>query len=183
MVINKSKVIIRPEKPSEHEEVNKLIFEAFTEQHNIEIGRFMMEHFIEERKKETFIPELSLVAVLENGIIVEEVALHETDIITDNGRITQLVLSQSAVLPEYRMQGIMRMLVERVLNKAKGMGYGAVFLGGDPKLYARFGFETSSTFGIYHKDREKWGDEGYMVCILKSGALDGVTGTTYYYGG
>lgn len=132
MVINKSKVIIRPEKPSEHEEVNKLIFEAFTEQHNIEIGRFMMEHFIEERKKETFIPELSIV---------------------------------------------------NVLNKAKEMGYGAVFLGGNPKLYARFGFEPSSTYGIYHKDREKWGDEGYMVCLLKSGALDGVTGTTYYYGG
>ena len=132
MVLNKSKVIIRPEKPSEHEEVNKLIFEAFTEQHNIEIGRFMMEHFIEERKKETFIPELSIV---------------------------------------------------NVLNKAKEMGYGAVFLGGNPKLYARFGFEPSSTYGIYHKDREKWGDEGYMVCILKSGALDGVTGTTYYYGG
>lgn len=49
--------------------------------------------------------------------------------------------------------------------------------------YARFGFEPSSTYGIYHKDREKWGDEGYMVCLLKSGALDGVTGTTYYYGG
>lgn len=183
MVINKSKMIIRPEKLSEYEEVNKLIFEAFAEQHNIEIGRFMMEHFIEERKKETFIPELSLVAVLENGVIVGEVALHETDIITDNGRITQLVLSQSAVLPEYRMQGIMRMLVEYVLDKAKGMGYGAVFLGGNPKLYARFGFEPSSKFGIYHKDREKWGDEGYMVCILKPGALDGVTGTTYYYGG
>ena len=183
MVINKSKVIIRPEKPSEYEEVNKLIFEAFTEQHNVEIGRFMMEHFIEERKKDTFIPELSIVAVLENGIIVGEVALHETDIITDNGRITQLVLSQSAVLPEYRMQGIMRRLVEYALEKAEKMGYGAVFLGGNPNLYGRFGFEPSSAYGIYHENRKKWGDEGFMVCILKAGVLDDVTGTTYYYGG
>ena len=183
MVINKSKVIIRPEKPSEYEEVNKLIFEAFTEQHNVEIGRFMMEHFIEERKKDTFIPELSIVAVLENGIIVGEVALHETDIITDNGRITQLVLSQSAVLPEYRMQGIMRRLVEYALEEAEKMGYGAVFLGGNPNLYGRFGFEPSSSYGIYHENRKKWGDEGFMVCILKAGVLDGVTGTTYYYGG
>ena len=53
MVINKSKVIIRPEKPSEYEEVNKLIFEAFTEQHNVEIGRFMMEHFIRLEKSVT----------------------------------------------------------------------------------------------------------------------------------
>lgn len=183
MVIDKSKIVIRPEKPSEYEEVNKVIFKAFAEQHNIDIGRFMMEHFAEERKKRTFVPELSLVAVLKNGIIVGEVALHETDIITDNGRITQLVLAQSAVLPEYRMQGIMRMLVEHVLSKAERIGYGAVFLGGNPKLYARFGFEPSSTYGIYHKDREKWGDEGFMVCILKSGALDEVTGTTDYYGG
>jgi len=183
MVIDKSKIIIRPEKPSEYEEVNKLIYDAFSEQHGVEIGKFMMEHFIEERQKETFIPELSLVALLENGTIVGEVAIHETDIATEGGKITQLTLSQSAVLPEYRMQGIMRMLVEYALKEAKSMGYGAVFLGGNPKLYARYGFEPSSAYGIYHENREKWGDEGFMVYILKSGALDGVTGTTSYYGG
>ena len=183
MAIDKSKIIIRPENPSEYEEVNKIICNAFAEQHGIETGRFMMKHFIEERQKETFIPELSLVAVLENRTIVGEVAIHETDIVTKNGKNTQLTLSQSAVLPKYRMQGIMRMLVEYALNKAKNMGYGAVFLGGNPKLYARFGFEPSSKYGIYHVNRKKWGDEGFMVCILKSGALDGVTGTTSYYGG
>lgn len=35
---DKSKVIIRPEKPSEYDEVNKLIYVAFAEQHGIEIG-------------------------------------------------------------------------------------------------------------------------------------------------
>lgn len=183
MIEVKAEITIRPENPSEYEEVNKLIYTAFSEQHGIETGRFMMEHFIEERQKETFIPELSLIAVLENGTIVGEVALHETYIATKNGKNTQLTLSQSAVLPKYRMQGIMRMLVEYALNKAKNMGYGAVFLGGNPKLYARFGFEPSSKYGIYHENRQKWGDEGFMVCILKSGALDGVTGTTTYYGG
>lgn len=183
MVIDKLKVIIRPEIPSEYEEVNELICAAFAEQHGIELGIFMKEHFIEERKKETFIPELSLVAVLEDGKIVGEVALHETDITTSSGKITQLVLAQSAVLPECRMQGIMRMLVEHALQKAKMLGYGAVFLGGNPKLYARYGFEPSSIYGIYHENRDKWGDEGFMVCILKSGVLDGVTGTTSYYGG
>ena len=183
MTVSKEKIIIRPESPSEHEKVNKLIYEAFAEQHGMETGKFMMEHFIEERKKEMFIPELSLVAVLENGTIVGEVALHETDIVTENGNITQLVLAQSAVLPEYRRQGIMRMLVEYALKEAERMGYGAVFLGGNPNLYGRFGFEPSSSYGIYHENRKKWGDEGFMVCILKAGVLNGVTGTTYYYGG
>lgn len=183
MKIEKPQIIIRAEEPSEYESVNKVIFEAFSEMHGVEIGRFMMEHFANERRNPTYIPELSLVAVLENGTIVGEVALHETNIITDKREITQLVLSQSAVLPEYRMQGIMRRLVEEVLDRAEKMGYGAVFLGGNPKLYARFGFEPSSKYGIYHENREKWGDEGYMVCILKEGSLEGVTGTTYYYGG
>lgn len=183
MTFNKEKIIIRPEKLSEYEKVDKLIYKAFAEQHSIETGKFMMQHFREERKKDTFIPELSLVAVLENGTIVGEVALHETDIVTENENITQLILAQSAVLPEYRMQGIMRRLVEYALEKAEKMGYGAVFLGGNPNLYGRFGFEPSSAYGIYHENRKKWGDEGFMVCILKAGVLDDVTGTTYYYGG
>ena len=183
MANNESNVIIRPENPSEYEAVNKLIYTAFAEQHGIETGKFMMEHFMEERRRDTFIPALSLVAVLEDDTIVGEVALHETDIATENGNITQLVLSQSAVLPEYRMQGIMRMLVEYALDNAEKLGYGAVFLGGNPNLYARYGFEPSSLYGIYHENREKWGDEGFMVCILKAGVLNGVTGTTSYYGG
>ena len=183
MVINKEAVNIRPENPTEYEEVNKLIYMAFAEQHGIDTGKFMMKHFVEERKKKTFIPKLSLVAVLEDDTIIGELALHETDIVTESGNITQLVLSQSAVMPEYRMQGIMRMLVEYALEEAEKQGYGAVFLGGNPNLYARFGFEPSSKYGIYHEDRKKWGDEGFMVCILKPGVLDGITGTTSYYGG
>jgi len=183
MIVDKTKIVIRPEMPSEYETVNELIYEAFAESHGINTGQFMMKHFVEERQKETFVPELSLVAVLDDGTIIGEVALHKTEIATKSGKITQLVLSQSAVLPEYRMQGIMRRLVESALDKAKNMGYGAVFLGGNPKLYSRFGFEASSKYGIYHKDRKKWGDEGFMVCLLKPDALDGVIGITSYYGG
>ena len=86
------KIIIRPESPSEYNEVDNVIYEAFSEQYGIETGKFMRQHFIEERLKDTYIPELSLVAVLENEKIVGEVAIHETDIITDNGNITELTL-------------------------------------------------------------------------------------------
>ena len=43
MVIDKSKIIIRPEDPSEYEEVNKIIYKAFAEQYGVETGRFMMD--------------------------------------------------------------------------------------------------------------------------------------------
>jgi predicted N-acetyltransferase YhbS len=176
-------IFIRPETTDEHEEVNELIYKAFAESYDVNTGTFMIEHFKEERKKDTFIPELSLIALLENGKIVGQVTLYKTDIITDSGSNTQLTLSQSAVLPDYRMRGIMREMVTYVLSKAKEMGYVAVFLGGNPAVYGRYGFEPSYKYGIYHENRGKWGDEGFMVCILVPGALDGITGTTSYYGG
>lgn len=76
---------IRPELPSEYEAVNNVIYTSFAEQHGIETGKFMMEHFKSERQKETFIPELSLVAVLDDDIIVGEVAVYKTDIVTKQG--------------------------------------------------------------------------------------------------
>ena len=84
------KIIIRPETPSEYNEVDNVIYEAFSGQHGIETGKFMKRHFADERRKDTYIPELSLVAVLENEKIVGEVAIHETDIITDKGNVTEL---------------------------------------------------------------------------------------------
>jgi len=177
------KIFIRPETTDEYAEVNEIISKAFIADHGVDTGTFMAKHFKAERKKNTYVPELSLVALLKNGKIVGQVALHETDILTDSGRNTQLTLSQSAVLPEYRMRGIMREMVIYALQKARKMGYGAVFLGGNPAIYGRFGFEPSCRYGIYHEKREKWGDEGFMVCVLIPGALDGITGTTSYYGG
>ncbi|MCL2386341.1 MAG: N-acetyltransferase [Defluviitaleaceae bacterium] len=176
---------IRPETTDEYSEVNELIYKAFTESYGAKEGTAMSERFSNERSKDTFIPELSLVALLENGKIVGQVALYQTDIITNEGRNTQLVLSQSAVLPEYRMNGIMRQLITFALDKAKEMGYVAIFLGGPAHLYEKFGFEPSYKYGIHH---EKSGEvegyaEGYMVHVLIPNALDGITGTTSYYGG
>jgi predicted N-acetyltransferase YhbS len=176
-------IFIRPETTDEHEQVNQLIYRAFTESYDVKTGTFMLEYFKAERTKDTFIPDLSLVALLESGKIVGQVTLYETDIITPTGKNIQLVLSQSAVLPEYRMRGIMRELVTTALSKAKEMGYKAVFLGGNPALYGRFGFEPSHYYGIYHENRKQWGDEGFLVCKLVPDALEGITGTTSYYGG
>ena len=175
-------ICIRPETITEHDKVNEIIHKAFSESYGMETGAEMLEHIIEERKKDSFVPELSLVAVLENGVLIGQITLHETDIIVESGRITQLTLSQCAVLPEYRMRGVMKELVTFALNKAKEMGYTAVFLGGNPALYGRFGFTASYKYGIYHENRDKMGDEGYMVCLLIPNALDGVKGITSYYG-
>ena len=45
------KIIIRPETPSEYNEVDNVIYEAFSGQHGIETGKFMKRHFADERRK------------------------------------------------------------------------------------------------------------------------------------
>ena len=178
-------IFIQVESPEEHEKVNELIRLAFANDYGLEEGAKMRDYFANERKETTFIPELSLVAYLTGGEMVGQIALYETDIITATSKNTQLVLSHCAVSPDYRFKGIMRELIRYALVQAREMGYVAVFLGGPADLYGKFGFEPSYRYGIYHeKCREIEGYiEGYMVHILVPGGLDGVTGTTSYYGG
>ena len=175
-------IFIRPETKYEREQVNQLIYSAFSASYDEDTATEIVEHFKQERTKDTFVPELSFVALLENGLIVGQVTLHKTDIITDSGRNTQLTLSQSAVLPEQRMRGIMRVLVTYALNKAKKSGYAAVFLGGNPTVYGRYDFVPSYKYNIFHELRAQKGDEGFLACELFAGALVGVAGTTSYYG-
>ena len=52
-------ISIRPETPDEYWEVNDIIYKAFTASHGIDTGTFMMEHIIDEQKKNTFILEHS----------------------------------------------------------------------------------------------------------------------------
>lgn len=178
-------IYIRPEMPDEHENVNELVREAFTHSYGENTAAEILKYFTEVRKKDVFIPELSLVALLEDGKMAGQITLYETDIVTDSGKVTQLVLSQCAVLPGHRNCGIMREMVTFALSRAKEMGYVAVFLGGPGNLYSKFGFEPSYRYGIHHEKSEeiKGYKEGYMVCVLVPGALDGITGATSYFGG
>jgi predicted N-acetyltransferase YhbS len=168
---------IRPETTDEHEKVNEIVYKAFAESYGACAGRDVLEYFKKVRKKDTFVPELSLVALLKSGEIAGQITLYKTDIITDTGRSTQLVLSPISVLPEYSKQGIARELITFALDKAAKMGYAAVFLDGSPAFYEKFGFEPSYRHGIIHK---KGRVESCMVCILNPAALDGVSGSIYH---
>lgn len=178
-------IIIRPERPDEQIIVDQLIYTAFADSYGEETGQLMLRYFTQARRESSFIPELSFVALADSGKIIGQVTLYETDIETPAGKNTQLVLSQSAVLPAYRGQGVMRALVTQALDRARELGYEAVFLGGDPKLYGRFGFVPSYQYGIHHIKSAGNPDyaEGCLVCALQEGALDGVSGTTSYYAG
>ena len=163
---------IRQEKTADYDKVCELIKKSFAT--NSDDDGTTHDYLNELRSKDCFIPELSLIAE-ENCEIIGQIVLYKTNIITDNNKITELVLSPICVSPDYFLRGIARTMAEKSFEIAKSLGYKAVFLCGDPKIYRRLGFSPTYEYNIYHiTDKNA---EWCMVRELISGALDGISGT------
>lgn len=166
-------VAIRQETPADYDEVYELVKAAFTTSTNE--GEW--DYLNEVRKKDTFIPELSLVAEDESGKIVGQIVLYKTDITTPNGAVTELLLSPISVLPEYFGRGIARAMMREAFGIAKSMGYTVVLLCGEPDFYHKFGFKGSYEYGVFHAVDKTKKAEWCMALELTDGALRGKQGT------
>ena len=168
-------MIIRQETPSDYSEVYELVKMSFATVSDSDGTE--PDYLNELRTKDTFIPELSLVAENEDGMLVGQIVLYKTTISTQHGELIELLLSPISVHPDYFRRGIARALMERSFEIAKNLGYTAVFLCGDPEFYLKIGFIPTYEHGIYHiTDKEK-NAEWCMVRELVAGALEKVSGT------
>jgi len=170
-------MIIRQEKPEDHSEVYLLVKTAFTAVSINGDEPDEHEYLNELRGKDTFIPELSLVAESDDGKLIGQIVLYKTVITGLRENCTELVLSPISVHPDHFRQGIARLMVEEALRLAGEMGYKAVFLCGAPEIYRKLGFVPSYLFNIFHKDDDSKTAEWSMVREIYGGALTGVTGT------
>ena len=89
-------------------------------------------------------PELSLVAVADDGRIVGHVVCTRAV----SGSLPALGLGPISVRPEDQGQGVGSALMHAVLGAADAMGEPAVVLLGEPGYYSRFGFVLASDHGI-----------------------------------
>ena len=171
---------IRQERSSDYPAVYQLVKTSFATASHSDGSE--ADYLNELRRKDTFIPELSLVAEMD-GKLIGQIVLYKTDITTPGKTITELVLSPICVHPDYFRRGIARAMVEKALRIAGSMDYTAVFLCGEPEIYRRLGFAPSHAFGIYHvTDQEKnaANDQGVAWCMARElipGALRGINGT------
>ena len=165
---------IRQEKPSDYDEVNELIKMSFAT--NPDDDGTTHDYLNEIRKKDAFIPELSLIAENKEKII-GQIVLYKTNITTLNGDITELLLSPICVHPKYFRQGIARKMIEESFRIAKKLRYRAVFLCGDPELYKKFGFKPSFEYNIYHISDDSKNAEWSMVYELVKEGLKDISGT------
>ena len=165
--------LIRQEKKNDLEEVYTLIRTAF-ETARVKDGT-EQDFAANLRKGEGFIPELSLVAEA-GGKLIGHILLTKTFVVQPDGtRHEGLLVAPLSVALEWRDKGVGSALMWEGLRIARGMGYTAAFLVGDPGYYSRFGFSPTASFGI--RPQADIPTQYVLVRELVPGALDGVTGT------
>jgi len=126
---------------------------------------------MELRDSKFFIPELSLVAEIDDRKIVGHIFLIKVSI---NNTYPSLGLAQIVVAPEYQRLSIGSMMVEKAHQKAKDLGYGSVVALGCKGFLSRLGYHTVSNFGIHFP----YGvvENQCMIVELYPGALSSVRG-------
>ena len=86
-----------------------------------------------------------------------------------------LEIAPLCVASDHRRRGIGALLVEEALNRGRAAGFPAVFLVGDPRYYARFGFRPVAELGIHNTSSIP--DDVVLGVELEPGALDGIDGS------
>jgi len=168
-------LIIRQETSLDYAEVYRLVKLSFA---SVSSDDGTVPDYLNElRKKDVFVPELSLVAQNNAGQIIGQIVLYKTPITTPQGERVELLLSPICVHPDYFRRGIARAMINVALSQAKRLEFGAVFLCGDPAIYRNLGFLSSYHYGIFHKNDQTKTADWSMVCELYLGALNGVSGT------
>ena len=165
---------IREETETDFSITEKLIETAFK---NAEFADHN-EHILVQslRKSSAFIPELSLIAEIEDKIVGH--ILFSKIMILGTMEFESLALAPVSVHPEFQKSGIGGKLIQEGLKKAKELGYESVIVLGHKDYYPKFGFRKASEWDI--KCPFEVPDESFMAIELKKDTLVGKSGTVRY---
>jgi len=174
-------IILRTEKLRDYRRVEEITREAFSYPGRIELGGIgsPYEHWmVHELRKRDGIKELSLVAEAHKQL-VGHIICSNARIDTPDGKST-LVLNFEpiSVLPQYQKQGVGKALMHSMIDKAKGMGYGAIMFFGRPEYYPQFGFVEAAEYGVTDCNGKNF--PAFIAMELKKGYLANVRGGKYF---
>jgi len=169
-------ILFRQENKDDYTAVFNLIQRAFEKE---KMSDHSEQYLVERlRNSEAFIPELSIVAEINQNIAGHILLTRIKVVNNENEEFESLALAPVSVLPEYQGKGIGGKLIETAHKKAKELGFGSVILLGHENYYPRFGYEIAKKYGI--KLPFEVPDENCMAIELIKGALEGVEGTVSY---
>ncbi|MBY7144783.1 N-acetyltransferase [Virgibacillus sp. NKC19-3] len=169
--------IIRQEQKSDYQSTEKIIEIAFASAVQSDQNEHKLVSRI--RRSDTFIPELSLVAVdKDNHEILGHILLSKVLINDGKQKAESLALAPVSVLPDYQNKGIGRNLIQNALEKAKELEFQSVIVLGHSEFYPKFGFRKSSQWQI--RAPFEVPEEALMAIELQEGSLDNISGIIEY---
>ena len=161
---------IRQESQKDYKEVYMAVKTAFeTAEHSDGNEQDLV---VALRNSDSFIPELSLVAVKEDKI-VGYILFTKIKI----GNHEEIALAPLAVLPEYQKQGIGSMLIEQGHKIAKQLGYHYSIVLGSENYYPKFGYIPATQYGI--QAPFDVANENFMAMKLNDTDIE-ITGVVQY---
>ncbi|MED2974868.1 N-acetyltransferase [Fictibacillus sp. B-59209] len=131
------------------------------------------------REKQYYIPELDLV-IEEEGKIIGHFVLSKFPI-SKKYENDVLMLSPVSVAINKQRQGVGKYMLREGIKFAANLGYKGIVVEGDFRYYRRFGFRTSSEFGINASKKNLPPSEKYlMVMELCENGLKNISGEVDY---
>lgn len=158
----------------------ELVEEVFTEYENKEEGKTVRRLVEEIRAKKYYMPELELVMVDEADEVTGYAMFSRFHL---EGKYEEklLLLSPVAVKTSLQRQHISKDLLEHGFEVAKGLGFKAVLVEGNPRNYVSRGFQPSYRFGIEAGPNLRLPHpDCLMIKELEEGALEHISGLVDY---
>jgi putative acetyltransferase len=144
-------VLIRRETPADVPSVSTVTAAAFAKPETpVPVEVTLLD---ELRTCNGWLPELSLVALSDKDEVVGHVVCTRGHV----GTAPALGLGPLSVHPDHQRRGVGLALVHTVLGAADALGEPLVALLGSPAYYGRYGFRTSTDYGITAPD-PAWGE-------------------------
>ena len=168
-------VIIRPEREEEYRDVENLVREAFWNVYRPGCLEHYVLHLL--RNDPAFVKELDLVMEKDGQLIGQNMFMRAV-IKADDGRdIPIMTMGPICIAPEYKRQGYGKILLDHCLEKAAGLGCGALCFEGNIDFYGKSGFTFARNFGIRYHDLPEGADDSFFLCKeLIPGYLNGISG-------
>ena len=158
----------------------ELVEEVFTEYESKEEGKTVRRLVEEIRAKKYYMPELELVMVDEADEVTGYAMFSRFHL---EGKYEEelLLLSPVAVKTSLQRQHISKDLLEHGFEVAKGLGFKAVLVEGNPRNYVSRGFQPSYRFGIEAGPNLRLPHpDCLMIKELEEGALEHISGLVDY---
>jgi predicted N-acetyltransferase YhbS len=165
---------IRLEEEKDYFEVETLTREAFWDLYQPGCDEHLALHKL--HRSQAFIPDLDYVAC-DGDEIVGNIVYSKAVVKNEKEEFTVLCMGPLCVIPSCQKMGIGSQLLKFTIEKAKGMGYSAIVIFGNPAYYHRFGFKDAKEYNIQTADGQNF--DAFMVLPLDEEKLQKINGKFY----